>query len=108
MNLLFLCSRNKLRSPTAEAIFSEYENLHVESAGLNHDAQTRVSLDMIESADVIFVMEKKHKIGLAQMFGDSLKSRRVICLDIPDNYDYMDAALIEILKRKVGSILGTL
>jgi len=105
--LLFLCSRNKLRSPTAETVFSVYENLEVESAGLNHDAETRVSLEMIESADLIFVMEKKHKIRLAKLFGQSLKSKRVICLDIADKYDFMDAELVEILERKVNAVLGT-
>ena len=56
MKLLFLCSQNKLRSPTAEAIFSEYEGLEVESAGLNKGAENLLSAEMIEWADIIFVM----------------------------------------------------
>jgi protein-tyrosine-phosphatase len=60
--LLFLCSQNRLRSPTAEAVFSEYEGLEVESAGLDRNAELTVSTEMIEWADIIFVMEKSHRI----------------------------------------------
>ncbi|BAZ42847.1 hypothetical protein NIES4101_88170 [Calothrix sp. NIES-4101] len=105
--LLFICSQNKLRSPTAETIFSEYPNLEAESAGLNHDAEVPVSPEAIEWADIIFVMEKVHRQKLSQKFQPFLKGKRVICLDIPDEYDYMDADLIKILKSKVLPILGT-
>jgi predicted protein tyrosine phosphatase len=105
--LLFLCSRNKLRSPTAEAIFSEYEGLEVESAGLNPDAEVLVSTEMIELADIIFVMEKSHRSKLSQKFKPTLKGKRVICLDIPDEYEYMEPALVELLEKKVLPLLGT-
>ncbi len=105
--LLFICSQNKLRSPTAEAVFSEYEGLEVESAGLNHDAEVTVSREMIESADIIFVMEKMHKNKLSKKFKPFLKGKRVICLDIPDDYDYMDTDLINLLKTRVIPLLGT-
>ncbi|MEA5574339.1 low molecular weight protein tyrosine phosphatase family protein [Calothrix sp. UHCC 0171] len=105
--LLFICSQNKLRSPTAEAIFSEYPNLEAESAGLNHDAEVPVSPEAIEWADMIFVMEKVHRQKLSQKFQPFLKGKRIICLDIPDEYDYMNADLIKILKSKVLAILGT-
>jgi len=66
--LLFICSRNKLRSPTAEAVFSEYAELEVESAGLDRNAEVRVSTEAIEWADIIFVMEKSHKSKLSKKF----------------------------------------
>jgi predicted protein tyrosine phosphatase len=105
--LLFICSQNKLRSPTAEAVFSEYEGLEVESAGLNHDAEVPLSVVMLEQADIIFVMEKAHRSKLSKKFKPYLKDQRIICLDIPDNYDYMDADLIKILKNKVLPLLGS-
>lgn len=105
--LLFLCSKNKLRSPTAEAVFSEYESLEVESAGLNKDAEIPLSAEMIEWADIIFVMEKFHRNKLSKNFQSFLKGKRVVCLDIPDEYDYMDLALIKLLKDKVLPLLGT-
>jgi len=36
--ILFLCSQNKLRSPTAECIFTDYPGIEVDSAGLNNNA----------------------------------------------------------------------
>jgi predicted protein tyrosine phosphatase len=104
--LLFLCSQNKLRSPTAEAVFSEYPGLEVESAGLDRTAENPVSTESITWADIIFVMEKCHKSKLSKNFQPFLKNKRVICLDIPDEYEYMQADLIELLKRKILPLLG--
>ncbi len=103
--ILFLCSKNKLRSPTAEAIFSGYENWEVTSAGISNDADVHVSLEDIEWADFIFVMENIHKKKLNHKFGKSIKSQKVISLNIPDNYKYMDIKLIEILKLKVPRLV---
>ncbi|MCC5646357.1 low molecular weight protein tyrosine phosphatase family protein [Nostoc sp. CHAB 5824] len=103
--LLFICSQNKLRSPTAEAVFSEYEGLETDSAGLDRYAQVPVSTEAIIWADIIFVMEKSHKNKLSKNFQPFLKNKKIICLDIPDEYEYMESALIELLKQKVLLIL---
>jgi predicted protein tyrosine phosphatase len=103
--LLFLCSQNQLRSPTAEAVFSEYEGLETDSAGLDRYAEVPVSTEAILWADIIFVMEKSHKNKLSRNFQPWLKDKRIICLDIPDEYEYMEPALIELLKKKVLPIL---
>lgn len=58
--LLFICSENRLRSPTAEAVLSEYDGVEAIGAGTNADAETPVSADLIEWADIVFVMEKVH------------------------------------------------
>ncbi|MEO1428293.1 MAG: low molecular weight protein tyrosine phosphatase family protein [Cyanobacteria bacterium J06633_8] len=107
MKLLFLCSQNKLRSPTAEVIFSEYEGLEVESAGLNKGTENILSTEMIEWADIIFVMEKAHRNKLSKNFKSFMKGKRVVCLDIYDEYDYMQPELIKILKNRVLPLLGT-
>ena len=99
--VLFLCSKNKLRSPTAEAIFSSVEGWEVYSAGINNDAEIHVSVEDIEWADYIFVLEKAHKKKLRSKFGRALKDQKVTSLDIPDNYEYIDEKLIEILQSKV-------
>lgn len=99
--ILFICSKNKLRSPTAEAIFGDADGWEVCSAGISTDAEVHVSLEDIEWADYIFVMEKSHKKKLFNKFGSSLNNKRVISLDIPDNYEYMDKILIKILKERV-------
>jgi predicted protein tyrosine phosphatase len=99
--VLFLCSQNKLRSPTAESIFSNIEGFKVKSAGLNNDAVVTTTPELVEWADYIFVMEKSHRNKLQKKFKKFLNKQRVICLDIPDEYEYMDEGLINILKQRL-------
>ncbi|MBE9205912.1 phosphotyrosine protein phosphatase [Nostoc sp. LEGE 06077] len=105
--LLFICSQNRLRSPTAEVVFAEYEGLETDSAGLDHYAVVTVSTEAIEWADIIFVMEQSHKRKLSKNFQPFLKNKKIICLDIPDEFEYMEPTLIEIFKKKVLPILGS-
>ncbi|MGV3550286.1 low molecular weight protein tyrosine phosphatase family protein [Rhizobium sp.] len=104
-NLLFVCSQNKLRSPTAEQVFSQYPGIETLSAGTNNDAETPLDSEMVQWADIIFVMEKAHLNKLRAKFKAYLGGKRVICLDIPDDYEFMDPMLIQILKAKVGRYL---
>jgi predicted protein tyrosine phosphatase len=103
--ILFLCSQNRLRSPTAEVIFADYEGLETDSAGLDRSAEVPVSTEAIAWADIIFVMEKCHKQKLAKNFQPLLKDKRVICLNIPDEFEYMQPSLIKLLKQKVLPLL---
>jgi predicted protein tyrosine phosphatase len=100
-HLLFVCSRNRLRSPTAEQVFAAHPGVEVASAGLDHDAEVPLSRELVEGADVIFVMEKTHRNKLRTKFRASLGRARVICLDIPDEYAFMDPDLVRLLKAKV-------
>lgn len=101
VRLLFVCSENRLRSPTAEAIFSEYEGVEAIGAGTNLDAETPVSGDLIEWADVILVMEKSHRNKIAKKYKAQLKDKKLFVLDIPDVYGCMDPELIKLLKTRV-------
>lgn len=103
--ILFLCSKNKLRSPTAEALFCEVEGWDVYSAGISNDAEVHVALEDIEWADYIFVMENAHKKKLSKKFGNAINGQPVISLGIPDDYEYMDQTLIDILKSKVPAYI---
>ncbi|MGQ0798779.1 MAG: low molecular weight protein tyrosine phosphatase family protein [Pseudomarimonas sp.] len=107
-NLLFICSQNRLRSPTAEQVFADRPGVATLSAGLNVGADTPVDPELLEWADVVFVMEKVHRRKLAEKFARSLANKRVICLDIPDDFAYMDAKLISLLEAKVGRHLPEL
>lgn len=98
--ILFLCSQNKLRSPTAEAIFADHPEIEVDSAGLNHDAVVPLTPEQIEWADLILVMEKVHCDRLNRNFGDSLAHKQIAVLNIPDDYEYMDPALVALLRSK--------
>lgn len=105
-HVLFICSQNKLRSPTAEAVFTGWPGIDVDSAGLNHDAVVPLSPEQLEWADVIFVMEREHRNKLHRKYKRHLNGQRVIILNIPDDYACMDPELVEILKRKVPPLLG--
>ncbi len=100
--VLFLCGRNRLRSPTAERVFSARPDLDVASAGLNPDADTPCTPELLEWAEVVFVMEKAQKTKLSRRFGRHLRSARVVCLDIPDRYAFMDPGLVELLRARAG------
>jgi predicted protein tyrosine phosphatase len=102
MKILFICSQNRLRSPTAEAIFSDSPGIEAMSAGTNHDADTPVSADLIEWADIVFVMEEMHRSKLHQRFEAALKTKKLVVLNIPDHYGYMDPELVQILRTKVS------
>jgi predicted protein tyrosine phosphatase len=101
MRVLFICSQNRLRSPTAEQIFASWEGIEVASAGLADEAQKPVTPELLAWAHVIFVMEKAHRSKLAKKFRAHLGDKRIVCLDIPDVYHYMDPALVALLKTKV-------
>jgi predicted protein tyrosine phosphatase len=105
VNVLFVCSQNKLRSPTAEHVFAKWPNIETDSAGLNNDAETTLTPEQLDWADVIFVMEKTHRNRLTRKFKKHLKDKRVICLDIPDEYEYMDATLVKLLEVRAGRFL---
>ena len=102
MNLLFVCSENRLRSPTGEAIFSKYEGISAIGCGTNSDAETPVSGDLIEWANIIFTMEKAHRNKVSKKFKHLLKGKKLVCLDIPDNYNCMDPELVRLLEVRVA------
>jgi predicted protein tyrosine phosphatase len=101
MRVLFICSQNRFRSPTAERVFADYEGVETASAGLNHDAEVPLTGDLVEWAELIFVMEKTHLNRLNKKFKPLLRDKRVHVLGIPDEFEFMDAALIEMLERTV-------
>jgi predicted protein tyrosine phosphatase len=58
---------------------------------------------MIDRADVVFVMERRHKQLLNQRF--NLNNKQVTVLDIEDNYQFNDPELIEILRNVLSGYL---
>ena len=105
MRALFICSRNRLRSPTAEQVFASWPNVETDSAGLASDAAVPLSSEQIAWANIIFVMEKSHRSRLSSRFQTHLGGKRVVCLDIPDNYEYMQPELVQLLEVKAGRFL---
>ena len=103
--ILFVCSQNKWRSLTAEKICEQVSGCSARSAGTEKGARIRVTEGLIGWADLIFVMEKKHSDRLASKFPQSIKGKKVICLQIADNYRYMEPELVEILQAKLSPYL---
>ena len=86
-------------------MFSSWHGVEADSAGLAPDAITVVSDEQIVWAEIIFVMERSHKVKLAKKFSALLKGKRVVCLDIPDRYAFMQPELIAVLEQKAGRFL---
>ncbi|MBI2271637.1 MAG: protein tyrosine phosphatase [Bacteroidetes bacterium] len=105
MNILFICSRNNWRSPTAEKIYKNRQDFKVKSAGTEPSARIRVTAKLIDWSDIIFVMEKTHKQRLTEKFPDNIVNKSVFILDISDDYEYMDTELIESIKASVSPYL---
>ncbi|UTW05433.1 phosphotyrosine protein phosphatase [Amphritea atlantica] len=104
-NILFICSRNQWRSPTAENVWRKHPSLNVRSAGTSPRAKKTVNAKDIQWADVIFVMEEKHKNRLKAEFTRLLNHKDIQVLDVPDEYQYMDAELVDIMQQAVSSYL---
>jgi protein-tyrosine phosphatase len=105
MNVLFICSKNKWRSRTAETIFRDSPIHNVKSAGTDEGARVKLTEKHLIWADIIFVMENKHRQIIKQKFQMDLDGDKIIVLDIPDEHQYMDEELIQMLKRAVSSYL---
>ena len=104
-NLLFVCSQNKWRSPSAEAIYRNDSRVNVRSAGTSSSARKRISEKDLDWADLILVMENKHKKAIASQY-QYLDLPPIIVLDIPDDYQYMSDELVEMIKTSTESILS--
>jgi predicted protein tyrosine phosphatase len=102
-NLLFICSKNQWRSPTAELLFKNHPHHNARSAGTSDKARIRINQKLIDWADVLFLMERKHLDIIKQSF--QLDKQTVVVLDIEDNYQFNDPELVEILKAGLAEYL---
>ncbi len=100
INLLFICSRNQWRSPTGERVYSQ-KGYCTRSAGTSPNAKRTVSVKDIQWATHVFVMEKKHKQRLVATFPRFFEYKKIVVLDIPDEYQFMDDELVSILETSV-------
>lgn len=105
MNLLFICSRNQWRSPTAEQIFKNKAGYAARSAGTEPSARVRISEKTLQWADLVFVMEKRHKQRLLDAFPVLGREKEIVVLDIPDDYQFMDPELVEMMEVMVNTYL---
>lgn len=104
-HVLFVCTQNRLRSPTAERVFADWPGVQTASAGLGSDAEVAVSNALLEWADLVIVMEQVHRKRLSARFRSVLGDTPVVCLGIPDDYAFMAPELVQLLRAKVPQFL---
>lgn len=105
MKVLFICTANRLRSPTAAALFADHPGLEVRSAGLDAACPRPLSNELVMWADKLFVMERRQRDIVRRKFRKTLGERPVIALGIPDDYEFMQPELVALLKDRVPQFL---
>jgi predicted protein tyrosine phosphatase len=108
IRVLFLCSRNQWRSPTAEALYQNDPRVEVASAGLSPSARRRVTEKLLLWADLVMVMESSHRRRLHEQFADVAPDLRIEVLDIPDDFEFMDPDLVLLIRQSVEPLLEPL
>lgn len=104
-NLLFICSRNKIRSLTAEALMADVPGFRAASAGTQRGARVLVTSRMLRWADIVVCMEKSHREKLRARFPEELEGKRIITLHIRDEYQYMDEELVQVLEPHLLALM---
>ena len=105
LKLLFICSRNRIRSLTAEKLLEGLPGYEVRSAGTQPDARIVVTEGRLGWADLIFCMEKSHLRRLRLKYPDALAGKQVVTLHIPDDYEFMQPDLVDELRVKLSPYL---
>lgn len=108
MRILFVCTANKLRSPTAEDVFRDMPGIEVISAGTDSEAPRPLTKELVAAAGLIFAMETHHRERIRKKFKQRPPDNRIVTLHIPDEYERGDPALVALLREKVGTRLTAL
>ena len=101
VQVLFVCRQNRSRSATAERIFRGRSDLDVRSAGTDADALVHVNAQMLDWAELVFIMDDKQRAALQALFPDHAALTRLVCLEIPDDYAFLDPDLVRLLEDRV-------
>jgi predicted protein tyrosine phosphatase len=102
--VLFICGKGRQRSPTAEQVFAGVSDWETDSAGLSADADSPLSPEQIEWATHIAVMEKRQLARLRKAFPKLVSGRKLVSLDIQDDFAFMQPELIELLRQRIGRV----
>ena len=101
---LFVCGKARRRSPTAADLAARLPGVEADFAGLSADADAPLNGEQIEEADLIVVMERRLLARLRRRFAGTLKSKRVVALNVPDRFDYMEPALVALLTPMIARL----
>ena len=100
MKVLFVCTANKMRSRTAEEIYRDDRRFSVRSAGTGMFATKVIDEEILSWADYIVVMEKEHRDQIRDRFSAIYSEKKILCLNIPDIYYFMDPTLMREVKER--------
>ncbi|VVB76482.1 Uncharacterised protein [Candidatus Tiddalikarchaeum anstoanum] len=108
-NLLFLCNQGRCRSKTAAYLFNDrfrtkYAGIYAKADNSTEDRTLKE--DYVKWADLIFVMQFDHVDFLNNNY-PLLISNKIINLDIPDKFYFLQPELVTILNYKVAESLKT-
>jgi len=98
--LLFICSRNRDRSLTAEHLFSGQHRFLVRSAARSDGARIKVTSGNVRWGEIIFVMESRHHELLQSRFPTELRGKQLVCLFVSDDFTYGEEELITLLQNR--------
>ena len=106
MKILFICSANIDRSPTAAKVIHEtYPDMETKSAGTSSYARVRVNEELVQWADAVLCMESYQATKIREMFNIPA-DKEISCLNVPDRYHYMHSNLIYMIKDRFGKWLS--
>ena len=99
--VLCVCSAGLLRSPTVAFVLSQEPfNFNTRCVGLSPEfALISVDEVLLEWADEIVCMDKKQERELK-----TKTQKPVVCLSIPDHFEYRSPELIELIKKQYEAI----
>jgi predicted protein tyrosine phosphatase len=103
---LFVCEGNLHRSPTAERLYSTTPGIRARSAGLSDLARVQVTDELLAWADVVFVMERRLRRLLRRRFAAALAGKELVCLDVPDDFQFQQPELVAVLTERLAPHLG--
>jgi predicted protein tyrosine phosphatase len=105
LHALFICGKARMRSPTAAAIAARWAGVATDFAGLSNDADEPIGPEQLDWADVICVMDARQAKRVASLFPTQLRGKRIVVLNVPDTYGFMEDALVARLTPLLRSIL---
>ena len=104
--LLFVCSANRDRSPTAAYIYNSHPGIETKSAGVSSSAYIRLTVELLDWADVIFCMEEYHEQYIRREHPEAIASKKIHNLALPDYYEYMEPRLVSLIKERMEPLLA--
>ncbi|NQV91887.1 hypothetical protein HQ489_05425, partial [Candidatus Woesearchaeota archaeon] len=88
---LFVCNQGENRSKTAVTLFG----------GRCVGIYTNLTKEDLDWADIVYVFEEDQRTEIGKRFPEEYLQKKILNLDIPDIYSYMNPKLVLELKKKM-------